>query len=171
MCSSDLFTGIAVHDHLPAYFKYPCDHSLCNAHHIRELVFVYEQENQKWAQKMIDCLLEIKESVERAALKGTLIKSSLMTQYEKKYNEILRQGFRMNPPPKADMIKKRGRKKKTKTLNLLFRLRDFQKETLRFMSDLDVPLFNYSANRDIFCWSVITRICRSARLLSDGTTR
>ena len=143
------FSGTAVHDHLPAYFKYPCDHSLCNAHHIRELVFVHEQENQKWAQNMIDCLLEIKESVERAALKGKLITSSLMRQYEKKYNGILRQGSRMNPPPKADMIKKRGRKKKTKTLNLLFRLRDFQKETLRFMSDLDVPFDNNLAERDI----------------------
>jgi transposase len=143
------FSGTAVHDHLPAYFKYSCDHSLCNAHHIRELIFVYEQEEQKWAKNMIDCLLEIKESVESAAVKGKLIKSSLMIQYEKKYKVILRQGFRMNPLPEVDIGKKRGRKKKTKTLNLLFRLRDFQKETLRFMYDLDVPFDNNLAERDI----------------------
>jgi len=143
------FTGTAVHDHLPAYFKYSCDHSLCNAHHIRELIFVYEQEGQKWAHNMIGCLLEIKDSVESAAVKGKLIKSSLMRQYEKKYKGILRQGFRMNPPPESDTAKKRGRKKKTKTLNLLIRLRDFQKETLRFMYDSDVPFDNNLSERDI----------------------
>ena len=110
------FTGTAVHDHLPAYFKYSCTHSLCNAHHIRELIYVLEQEGQKWAQKMIDCLVEIKESVEIAARRGKLITSSLMRFYERKYKGILRQGFRINPPPEADAVKKRGRKKKTKTL-------------------------------------------------------
>lgn len=143
------FTGTAVHDHLPAYFKYSCNHSLCNAHHIRELIYVHEQEGQKWAQKMIDCLLEIKESVESAARKGKLIKSSLMSRYERKYELILRQGFRINPPPKEDPVKKRGRTKKTKTLNLLIRLRDFQEESLAFMYDLDVPFDNNLAERDI----------------------
>lgn len=143
------FAGTAVHDHWPAYFKYLCDHSLCNAHHIRELIYVHEQEGQKWAQKMIDCLLEIKESVESAAQKGKLITLSLMRYYEMKYKGILRQGFRINPPPEADPVKKRGRKKKTKTLNLLMRLRDFQKETLAFMYDLDVPFDNNLAERDI----------------------
>ena len=143
------FTGTAVHDHLPAYFKYSCTHSLCNAHHIRELIYVLEQEGQKWAQKMIDCLVEIKESVEIAARRGKLITSSLMRFYERKYKGILRQGFRINSPPEADAVKKRGRKKKTKTLNLLIRLRDFEKETLAFMYDFDVPFDNNLAERDI----------------------
>jgi transposase len=143
------FTGTAVHDHWPAYFKYSCNHSLCNAHHIRELIFVYEQEGQKWAQNMIDSLITIKESVECAALKGRLIKSKLRRQYEKEYMRILRQGFRINAPPEAVKVKKRGRIRKSKTLNLLIRLRDYQKETLAFMYDLDVPFDNNRSERDI----------------------
>jgi transposase len=143
------FSGKAVHDHWPVYFKYSCKHALCNAHHIRELIFAFEQEGQIWAQKMIDCLLEIKESVEKAGEKGKLITSSLMRKYEKKYKDILRLGFRKNPIEKSDTIKKRGRPKKTKTQNLLFRLRDYQNETLAFMYDLDVPFDNNLAERDI----------------------
>src|SRR5271169_6771409 len=35
--------GNAVHDNWQPYMKYDCSHSLCNAHHIRELTSVYEQ--------------------------------------------------------------------------------------------------------------------------------
>jgi len=37
------FTGRAVHDFWKPYFGYTCTHGLCNAHHLRELVFVHEQ--------------------------------------------------------------------------------------------------------------------------------
>jgi transposase len=143
------FTGTAVHDHLPAYFIYPCKHSLCNAHHLRELTFVYEQHSQKWAQDMINCLLEIKNSVENAAINGRLIELSLIKHYEQKYKKILRQGFRTNPPHEVVIAKKRGRPKRTKILNLLIRLRDYQKEVLAFMYDLDVPFDNNRAEQDI----------------------
>jgi len=143
------FTGIAVHDHLPVYFKYSCRHALCNAHHIRELTYMHEHEDQEWAQKMIDCLLEIKQSVEKAGEKGKFISSSIMRNYEKKYKDILRQGFRKNPLSKENTRKKRGRPGKTKIQNLLVRLRDFQNETLGFMYDLEVPFDNNLAERDL----------------------
>jgi len=144
------FTGRAVHDHLPVYFKYSCSHALCNAHHIRELTYMYEHEGQKWAQKMIECLLEIKHSVEKAGEKGKLISSSLMRKYEAKYKDIGRQGFRKNPISKEKrMIKKRGRPGKTKIQNLLVRFRDYQNEILAFMHDLDVPFDNNLAERDL----------------------
>ncbi|BCL84571.1 hypothetical protein ccbrp13_70360 [Ktedonobacteria bacterium brp13] len=36
----DGFEGISVHDGWATYWKYPCTHALCNAHHLRELTFV-----------------------------------------------------------------------------------------------------------------------------------
>ena len=143
------FNGKAVHDHLPVYFKYSCDHALCNAHHLRELTYMFEHEGQKWAQKMIDCLLEIKNSVDKARIKGKLIPSALMISYEKKHMEILRQGFRKNPLLKERIIKKRGRPGKTNIQNLLFRLRDYRNEVLAFMYDLNVPFDNNLAERDL----------------------
>jgi transposase len=42
------------------------EHSLCNAHHIRELTSIYELDGQPWAQHMIDLLPEGNQAVERA---------------------------------------------------------------------------------------------------------
>lgn len=55
------FQGIACHDHWFPYFAYAqVQHSLCNAHHLRELTFIYEQEKEEWAGKMKQFLLKSK---------------------------------------------------------------------------------------------------------------
>ena len=40
------FQGFAVHDHWHPYFSFKAIHVLCNAHHLRELTFVHEQEEE-----------------------------------------------------------------------------------------------------------------------------
>ena len=60
------FDGTAVHDHFKPYLKYPCKHAACNTHHLRELVFLMEQDQQQWAEKMIELLLQIKSATEQA---------------------------------------------------------------------------------------------------------
>ena len=47
------FRGRALHDFWKPYFAYSCLHGLCNAHHLRELIFVHEQHQQDWADQMI----------------------------------------------------------------------------------------------------------------------
>ena len=55
------FTGIAVHDFWEAYLSYNCSHAFCNAHLLRELIFLWEELDQNWAQEMITLLLEIRD--------------------------------------------------------------------------------------------------------------
>ena len=65
-----LFTGTLIHDHWKPYFKLGCLHALCDAHHLRELTFAYEQEEQVWAKNMLDLLDAILQDVH--AQGGTL---------------------------------------------------------------------------------------------------
>lgn len=144
-----VFKGRAVHDHWQSYFKYDCEHVLCNAHHLRELTFVYEHYGQSWAKKMISFLCEVKNDVEEHKGQGKGIDTEQIKKYERKYNRIVNEGFKANPPPVPEKIRKRGRKKKGKVLCLLERLRDYRKETLAFMYDMNIPFDNNLAERDI----------------------
>lgn len=163
-----VFKGKAVHDHWQSYFKYSCDHSLCNAHHIRELTFVHEHYKQEWAHKMITFLCELKCEVEKVEIDGKLLEESRMKYYENRYKRILREGFKSNPPPEPEKVKKRGRKSKGKVLCLLERLRDYQKETLAFMYDFDVPFDNNLAERDIRMVKVQQKISGLFRTFSGA---
>ena len=44
------FNGRAVHDFWDSYLKYDCEHAFCNAHLLRELIFLWEEQKQAWAE-------------------------------------------------------------------------------------------------------------------------
>src|SRR6266478_5411857 len=60
------FHGESVHDGWQSYWRYACEHGLCNVHHLRELLFLYEQLQQGWAEQMKELLLDMKAAVEQA---------------------------------------------------------------------------------------------------------
>ena len=143
------FTGRAVHDHWKPYFTYDCDHALCNAHHLRELIFVLEQCGQAWAKEMIDCLLDIKQVVDQTRDASDHLCQAQLHEFETRYQRIIERGQAENPiPPPLPGKKKRGRPKKSKARNLLERLDEYRKETLAFMYDFRVPFDNNQAERD-----------------------
>ena len=141
------FKGILCHDHWKPYFQLKCLHALCNAHHLRELEHAWEHDGQKWAKKMQDLLVEINVATEKAG--GRLTAKAAKT-FVSRYRNVLTHGDRECPPPDPkDHVGKRGREPRSKSRNLLERLREFETETLRFMTNKIVPFTNNQGERDI----------------------
>lgn len=145
------YLGTAVHDCYHSYFGYGCTHGLCNAHLVRELIFQHEVCGQQWAADMIVCLLAIKKRVDECKQSSASLPRREKRAFEKRFEKILKRGFRANPLPQTAGRSPAtpGRQKKTKTRNLLERIRDRQKDFLAFMYDFKVPFTNNLAERDL----------------------
>ena len=161
------FEGTAVHDHWQSYFGYECDHGLCNAHHLRELIFIHEQYGQEWAKELIELLLEIKGSVETARAAGHQELSWRTRKgYTKRYGRLVGAGLRANPAPPPEpvgSVKRRGRRKQGKPRNLLLRLAGHGRQTLAFMNDFRVPFDNNQAERDLRMMKVQQKVSGTFR--------
>ena len=142
------FTGTSVHDGWAAYAGYPCQHALCNAHHLRELTFVAEQTQQPWAGAMIALLLEIKAGVAVARDAGaTQLTAAARADFAHRYAMLVTEGLAANPPPPP--TGQRGRPKQSAAKNLLDRLDRQRGSVLAFMDDFAVPFDNNLAERDL----------------------
>jgi transposase len=118
------YAGRAIHDGWASYFDFDCRHGLCNAHHLRELVFVKEELKQRWAGQMIGLLCRIKRTVERANAAGRhALAPATLQAYGRRYSQIIAGGYRVNPVNEG-MRKpgQRGRLKQSPARNLLDRL-------------------------------------------------
>jgi len=81
------YQGYAVHDHWASYYRYDCQHVLCNAHHLRELTFAEEQHQQHWAAKLKTCLLDAKKEVDDAIESGcSSLASSRLSYFNRRYS-------------------------------------------------------------------------------------
>lgn len=141
------FNGILCHDHWKPYYKYDCLHALCNAHHIRELTRAWEQDGQYWAKRLKELLEKINRAVNDA---GDVLSYDESTKYRQEYRAILKEAEKESPAPDESQRKgKRGRLKRTKSRNLLERLRDFEEDVLRFMDNEIVPFTNNPGENDI----------------------
>ena len=146
--------GVLVHDGLASYKGLDCTHSLCNAHHIRELVYIHEQESEKiwdpWAQEMIDLLLQ---ALKEVALAEGPLDASRQAWFEAQWSALLERGERYNPQTQRTGTSQdagrgsRGRIKQSKAANLLRRLREHRQEVWRFTSNAAVPFTNNLAEQ------------------------
>ena len=134
------YKGILVHDCWSSYFKIDkARHSLCGAHLSREFTALVESDS-RWAVEMKKLLIGLHE-----ANKATN-KRNRQAIY-KKYDSIIRKGFKEEPPPiKAGL---RGKAKNTKGYNLLLRLKKYREATLAYAFDPKIPFTNNQAERDI----------------------
>jgi len=165
------FEGRAVHDCWPSYFAFDnCQHALCNAHHLRDLLFVIEQYEQSWAEEMLQLLLDIKAEVDAAPAGQMSLASERLTHFEQRYDELIAQGLAANPPPIDPPPKKRGRKKQSPPKNLLDRLQKYKSQTLAFMYDFRVPFDNNLAERDVRMVKIKQKVSGAFRTRTGAET-
>ncbi len=147
------FFGIGVHDGWASYQEYGFSHSLCNAHHLRELTHIGEQLGEDWALKMKRYLKKMKVRVDTAREKGRRrLSRKWMNSYQRGYRRILREGFSFHedaPKMEKHGAKKRGRPKQPPGKNLLDRLRKHEGAVFAFTRDFDIPFDNNGSERDI----------------------
>jgi len=159
------FTGRLMHDAFVSYFVFDqCQHSLCHAHILRELTFLFEQHGQGWANDLKTLLVTMKKAVAEArALQQFSLDPNLRHQLVARYHQLLQQAWQDNPPLPPARVAKRGRVKKSAAQNLLQRLETHHEAVLAFLHDFRVPFDNNLAERDLRMMKVKQKISGSFR--------
>lgn len=141
------YKGILCHDHWKPYLGYDCTHALCNAHHLRELQWVIDFKDQKWAKTMKRFLSKLQDEVDEY---GGKLSEDIIKKKVRRYREIIKTA-QLECPIYVRSVgsKKTGKIKQSKERNLLDRLEKFENQVLLFMKDKDVPFTNNQAERDI----------------------
>ena len=138
------FLGTLIHDGWQPYRELLCRHGLCNAHHLRELTYVFEELGQAWAGRMIDLLVAACHEVNEL---GAPLPAQRLASFRVRYAKILTEGEALNPlSPKSG---KRGRTRQSKATNLLLRLRNYTDDVWRFATDHHVPFTNNIAEQAV----------------------
>ena len=151
------FRGTLVRDGFSSYQWYgQCRHSLCNAHLLRDLVFVTEvyPEQEQWAKPLSKLLLKIKRKVDKVKTQSEAeLSQRVKTDFLRRYDRLVRHADRLNPPPPkgtlptdASKIKLLARPTPGSLIKRLQRRRD---EVLRFLTDTGVPFDNNGSERDL----------------------
>ena len=144
------FRGTGVHDCLASYHapSYPCGHSLCNAHLLRELLGLWERTHQTWTQRLSALLRSLLRAKAAAQAAGEpALDPNLLQRYCGVYRQIVARGLAHNPLP--ERTGKRGRPANGETRSLLVRLQRHEEAVLRFALDFAVPFDNNQAERDL----------------------
>lgn len=162
----DLFSyrGRLVSDFFSNYVTLTCKHQFCMAHICRELVGVFEQTHQEWAKELKEHLEDCNGACHRARERGSpkLWNARLLGV---RFDELVAQGSRLNPPP----IPERGKRvRRSKACALLDRLRNYREECLAFLFDLTLPFTNNQAERDIRMLKVKGKISGGFRRLEGA---
>ena len=151
------FKGTLVRDGYLSYSRFErCCHSLCNAHLLRELVFIEETDSEQrvWTRALSKLLLKIKAAADLARTrKEAALDSGEQQGWVKHYDQLVRKAIRLNPPlPRRKRVSGAPKKKRTSlptASRMAQRLQRYRDEVLRFMTDTSVPFDNNGSERDL----------------------
>lgn len=141
-------SGVVMHDHWKPYYQLSgVSHSLCNAHHLRELKALKELDQESWANAMSKLLCLANQYRHRYPQN---IPQHILQRLSQLYQSVLNRGlaFHESQPPLTRQSN-RGRIKRRVGHNLLLRLKHYASDVLRFLFEPDVPFTNNQAERDL----------------------
>ncbi len=150
--------GIVVHDHWKPYFQIPdVHHSLCNAHHLRELNARIDN-GERWAHQMKRWMVAALNMKYEYGEKG--IPEAKQNRLLKIYDDIVARGLKYHESltelPRKN--KRRGKRAKRKEHNLLLRLKKFRDACTRFITAWHIPFTNNLAEQDLRMMKVQQKI-------------
>ncbi len=149
-----VFAGILVHDHYKVYFRYAAIHVLCNAHHLRELQGVVDRDCNYLAvrlQRLLRIACHLRNCVQsKLGIKDMPVRLSASVSI-RFASVLLKKGSSLKPSTWSDDVNACGEDKvrNTNAFNLVKRLVEFKEETLRFMTDIDIPFDNNGSEQDV----------------------
>ena len=154
------------------YKALECQHALCNAHHLRELTYLLEEQGQAWAGDMALLLTHANHFDNLNCADGKTPRydskkyQSEVRDLRALYDAILAQAQTENPIVLA--TGKRGRTKQSKATNLIGRLRDYSDDVWRFMTQTNVPFTNNLAEQADRMPKVKQKVCGCFRTLEGA---
>ncbi len=141
--------GVLVHDCWAPYWKLDdSTHALCNAHILRELLYVKELTGHQWPQQMTDFLLSANQLCRAARRSGIRFSEVDIAAFRTLYDAIVDAGDALHPEIELP-VWQGGRAKQSVPCNLLRRFRKYADAILLFIRDLDVPFTNNVAERAV----------------------
>jgi transposase len=143
-------------------------HGLCNAHLIRELMFVHEERKESWAELMKKLLLTAWQKVQTSLAQGPPLLEEDIQTIEREYAKIISDGFEYHKCLEALPRGNRGKQKQRDGKNLLDRLHEMRECVLRFLYDFNVPFTNNQGEQDIRMMKLKQKISGCFRSFTGG---
>jgi transposase-like protein len=148
---NDLITrydGCIIHDCWASYLSYKqCTHGLCGSHLLRELTFIFDSNQYKWAKAMKHLLQAACRKVSKS--KSKKVTKNAYKNLQKRYRTILTCGAKEMPKIPMKSKNKNGKIAKSDAHNLWDRLKKYEDAVLRFARDPNVPFTNNRAEQDL----------------------
>ena len=116
------YGGVIIHDCWSSYLSYDhCNHGLCGSHLLRELTFIIESNNYKWASDMKKLLQKTCKEVSQS--KDKKLNDSAYKKLQKRYRTIITQAEKELPPIPKRTKGQRGKIAKSDAHNLWERMK------------------------------------------------
>lgn len=147
------YHGILVHDCWRPYFSLSCDHALCCAHLLRELLaFAEAKPDETWATEIATFLRATWHETKAYREQHRQPSPERTHAMEQEYIRLVQNGLRLYPHKShasPSQSKPRGRIAQSDQYNLLERLHHWAGAVLLFWYDHRVPFDNNQSERDI----------------------